>query len=81
MISSRAAARRRIGPRWRTPSCRDHRPTLDNAQSVISRLEEDDGAHNRLGTLARAANTLDQHLIVSVPTDVPNHLHDAIQAA
>jgi len=54
---------------------------MGTTQSVISRLEEGGGARNRLDTLARVANALGRHLIVSFPTNVPDDLHDAIQVA
>ncbi len=44
---------------------------MGTTQSVISRLEEGGGAKNRLDTLARVAEALDRHLIVSFPEKVP----------
>jgi hypothetical protein len=39
------------------------------------------GAKNRLDTLARVAEALDRHLIVSFPEKVPARLKDAVQVA
>lgn len=52
---------------------------MGTTQSVISRLEEGGGAKNRLDTLARVAEALDRHLIVSFPEKVPARLKDAVQ--
>lgn len=54
---------------------------MGTTQSVISRLEEGGGARNRLDTLARVAEALDRHLVVSFPTTVPTDLTDAVQVA
>lgn len=54
---------------------------MGTTQSVISRLEEGGGAKNRLDTLARVAEALDRHLIVSFPEKVPTRLKDAVQVA
>ena len=54
---------------------------MGTTQSVISRLEEGGGAHNRLDTLARVATALDRHLVVSFPAKVPAHLKDGVQVA
>ena len=54
---------------------------MGTTQSVISRLEEGGGARNRLDTLARVAEALDRHLIVSFPETVPARLKDAVQVA
>lgn len=54
---------------------------MGTTQSVISRLEEGGGARNRLDTLARVAEALDRHLIVSFPEKVPAKLKDAVQVA
>ena len=54
---------------------------MGTTQSVISRLEEGGGAHNRIDTLARVATALDRHLIVSFPEKVPAKLKDAVQVA
>jgi transcriptional regulator with XRE-family HTH domain len=54
---------------------------MGTTQSVISRLEEGGGAKNRLDTLARVAEALDRHLIVSFPEKVPARLKDAVQVA
>ena len=54
---------------------------MGTTQSVISRLEEGGGAKNRLDTLARLAEALDRHLIVSFPEKVPTRLKDAVQVA
>lgn len=54
---------------------------MGTTQSVISRLEEGGGARNRLDTLARVANALGRHLVVSFPEDVPAALKDAVQVA
>jgi transcriptional regulator with XRE-family HTH domain len=54
---------------------------MGTTQSVISRLEEGGGAKNRLDTLARVAEALDRHLIVSFPQKVPARLKDAVQVA
>jgi ribosome-binding protein aMBF1 (putative translation factor) len=54
---------------------------MGTTQSVISRLEEGGGAKNRLDTLARVANALGRHLVVSFPETVPSDLHDAVQVA
>ena len=54
---------------------------MGTTQSVISRLEEGGGAKNRLDTLARVAEALDRHLIVSFPDKVPTRLKDAVQVA
>jgi transcriptional regulator with XRE-family HTH domain len=54
---------------------------MGTTQSVISRLEEGGGARNRLDTLARVATSLDRHLIVSFPAEVPARLEDAVQVA
>ena len=51
---------------------------MGTTQSVISR-EEGGGAKNRLDTLARVAEALDRHLIVSFPVKVPARLKDAVQ--
>jgi len=40
---------------------------MGTTQSVISRLEEGEGARNRIDTLARVANALGRHLVVSFP--------------
>lgn len=54
---------------------------MGTTQSVISRLEEGGGAKNRIDTLARAAEALGRHLIVSFPKKVPAKLEDAVQVA
>ncbi len=54
---------------------------MGTTQSVISRLEEGGGARNRIDTLARVANALDRHLVVSFPEKVPANLKDAVQVA
>ena len=54
---------------------------MGTTQSVISRLKEGGGAKNRLVTLARVAEALDRHLIVSFPAKVPARLKDAVQVA
>ena len=54
---------------------------MGTTQSVISRLEEGGGAKNRLDTLARVAEALNRHLIVSFPEKVPARLKDAVQVA
>lgn len=54
---------------------------MGTTQSVISRLEEGGGARNRIDTLARVANALGRHLIVSFPEEVPAGLKDAVQVA
>lgn len=54
---------------------------MGTTQSVISRLEEGGGAKNRLNTLARVAEALGRHLIVSFPEKVPAKLKDAVQVA
>ena len=54
---------------------------MGTTQSVISRLEEDGGARNRIDTLARVATALDRHLVVSFPEKVPAKLKDAVQVA
>jgi len=52
---------------------------MGTTQSVISRLEEGGGAKNRIDTLARVAEALGRHLILSFPEKVPANLTDAIQ--
>ena len=52
---------------------------MGTTQSVISRLEE--GARNRIDTLARVATALERHLVVSFPEKVPAKLTDAVQVA
>jgi ribosome-binding protein aMBF1 (putative translation factor) len=54
---------------------------MGTTQSVISRLEEGGGARNRLDTLARVAQALGRHLVLSFPAGVPKDLKDAIQVA
>jgi ribosome-binding protein aMBF1 (putative translation factor) len=54
---------------------------MGTTQSVISRLEEGGGAKNRIDTLARVANALGRHLVVSFPEQVPADLHDAVLVA
>jgi len=54
---------------------------MGTTQSVISRLEEGGGARNRIDTLARVAEALGRHLIVSFPEKVPARLKDAVQVA
>ncbi|MGH9082868.1 MAG: helix-turn-helix domain-containing protein [Acidimicrobiales bacterium] len=54
---------------------------METTQSVISRLEEGGGARNRIDTLARVANALGRHLVVSFPEEVPARLEHAVQAA
>jgi len=55
---------------------------MGTTQSVISRLEEGGGgARNRIDTLARVAEALGRHLIVSFPEKVPAKLKDAVQVA
>jgi ribosome-binding protein aMBF1 (putative translation factor) len=54
---------------------------MGTTQSVISRLEEGGGAKNRIDTLARVAEALGRHLIVSFPEKVPAELKDAVQVA
>lgn len=54
---------------------------MGTTQSVISRLEEGGGAKNRIDTLARVAEALGRHLIVSFPKKVPAELTDAVQVA
>lgn len=54
---------------------------MGTTQSVISRLEEGGGARNRIDTLARVAEALGRHLIVSFPERVPAKLKDAVQVA
>jgi len=39
------------------------------------------GARNRIDTLARVANALGRHLVVSFPEEVPARLKDAVQVA
>lgn len=48
-------------------SLRELAERMGTTQSVISRLEEDGGARNRIDTLARLATALIRHLIVSFP--------------
>lgn len=52
---------------------------MGTTQSVISRLEEGGGARNRIDTLARVAEALDRHLVLSFPAEVPDKLTDAVQ--
>lgn len=52
---------------------------MGTTQSVISRLEEGGSAKNRIDTLARVAEALGRHLIVSFPDKVPATLEDAVQ--
>lgn len=54
---------------------------MGTSQSVISRLEEGGGAKSRLETLARIAQALGRHLVVSFPKDVPDDLGDAVLVA
>ena len=54
---------------------------MGTTQSVISRLEEGGGAKNRIDTLARVAEALGRHLILSFPETVPAKLTDAVQVA
>jgi len=54
---------------------------MGTTQSVISRLEEGGEARNRIDTLARVANALGRHLVVSFPEEVPVRLKDAVQVA
>lgn len=54
---------------------------MGTTQSVISRLEEGGGARNRIDTLARVAEALGRHLVVSFPEKVPANLKDAVQVA
>ena len=54
---------------------------MRTTQSVISRLEEGGGAKNRIDTLARVAEALGRHLILSFPEKVPTKLKDAVQVA
>ena len=54
---------------------------MGTTQSVISRLEERGVAKNRLDTLARVAEALNRHLIVSFPEKVPARLKDAVEVA
>lgn len=54
---------------------------MGTTQSVISRLEEGGGAKNRIDTLARVAEALGRHLVVSFPERVPTKLKDAVQVA
>lgn len=54
---------------------------MGTTQSVISRMEEGGGARNRIDTLARVAEALGRHLVVSFPEKVPARLKDAVQVA
>lgn len=54
---------------------------MGTTQSVISRLEEGGGARNRIDTLARVAQALGRHLVLSFPTDLPETLVDAVRVA
>lgn len=54
---------------------------MGTTQSVISRLEEGGGARNRIDTLARVAEALGRHLILSFPEKVPADLADSVQVA
>ena len=54
---------------------------MGTTQSVISRLEEGGGAKNRIDTLARVAEALGRHLVVSFPEKVPARLKNAVQVA
>ena len=54
---------------------------MGTTQSVISRLEEGGGARNRIDTLARVAEALGRHLVLSFPVKVPDQLEDAVQVA
>lgn len=54
---------------------------MRTTQSVISRLEEGGGAKNRIDTLARVAEALGRHLILSFPEKVPAKLTDAVRVA
>lgn len=54
---------------------------MGTTQSVISRLEEDGGARNRIDTLARVATALNRHLVVSFPEELPADLKDAVHVA
>lgn len=50
-------------------------------QPERSRLEEGGGARNGIDTLARVAEALGRHLIVSFPAKVPARLKGAVQVA
>lgn len=54
---------------------------MGTTQSVISRLEEGGGSGNRVDTLARVANALGRHLVISFPETVPAKLKDAVEVA
>lgn len=54
---------------------------MGTTQSVISRLEEGGGARNRLDTLSRVATSLNRHLVISFPEEIPASLKDAVQVA
>jgi transcriptional regulator with XRE-family HTH domain len=54
---------------------------MATTQSVISRLEEDGGARNRIETLARVAKALNRHLVLSFPEHIPVNLPDAFLVA
>jgi ribosome-binding protein aMBF1 (putative translation factor) len=54
---------------------------MGTTQSVISRLEEGGGARNRLDTLARVAQALNRHLVVSFPEDVPQDMTASVLVA
>lgn len=62
-------------------SQRDLAERMRTTQSVISRLEEGGGARNRLDTLARVATSLNRHLVISFPEEIPASLKDAVQVA
>ena len=54
---------------------------MGTTQSVISRLEEGGGSGNRVDTLARVANALGRHLVISFLETVPAKLKDAVEVA
>ncbi len=54
---------------------------MGTTQSVTSRLEDGGGAKSRIDTLARVAEALGGHPIVSFPEKVPAKLKDAVQVA
>lgn len=54
---------------------------MGTTQSVISRLEEGGINGSRVDTLARVANALGRHLVISFPESLPGRKRDSVRVS